>query len=103
MVPGSRSSGRGREGTTPTSQGVTPLSPGVAACGCGLMAPGRTERPAEPPLTGRAGRRKDMRPGSTMPPITPESLAELVERHGERWNIRPSAHGRYALATLRRG
>lgn len=38
-----------------------------------------------------------------MRPVTRESLAPLVERHGERWNIWPSAHGWYALATLRRG
>src|SRR5688500_17679597 len=42
-------------------------------------------------------------PSPPRQPITPESLAPLAERHGERWNIRPSAQGGYALATLRRG
>lgn len=36
-------------------------------------------------------------------PITSETLAPLVERHGSRWRIWPSAHGEYACATLRRG
>lgn len=43
-----------------------------------------------------------MRRGAPIRPITRESLAPMVERHGERWNIRPSAQGWYALATLRR-
>lgn len=41
--------------------------------------------------------------GAPRQPITRESLAPLAERYGERWNIRPSAQGGYALATLRRG
>lgn len=36
-------------------------------------------------------------------PITAEALVPLVERHGGRWRIWPSAHGEYACATLRRG
>lgn len=44
-----------------------------------------------------------MCPSLPRQPITSESLAPLAERHGERWNIRPSAQGGYALATLRRG
>lgn len=44
-----------------------------------------------------------MATGLTRQPITRESLAPLVERHGERWHIRPSAQGGYAMATLRRG
>lgn len=39
----------------------------------------------------------------TRRPITPETLTPLVERYGQRWNIRPSAQGGYALASLRRG
>lgn len=44
-----------------------------------------------------------MSSGLTREPITRETLTPLVERHGDRWNIRPSAQGAYALATLRRG
>lgn len=41
--------------------------------------------------------------GSVRQPITTEMLAPLMERHGGRWRIWPSAQGEYACATLRRG